>query len=416
MQWRITTVVRAMATLAVLPVGAAAVSGYGALVGLALPAAVWLVVAGFAARPEKVDGAASLEVERCAEGDVFSFEMRLSASGAEVDARLLPDRCTELVEVVEIETGLWRWTLRAVHWGRTDLRLRVTAVAHGGGWAASALLRCPRIVVEPAVEAGRATFRGLVSRPSYGERAVRIAGSGAEFLDVRLWAPGQPLRRVHWPATMRTGQLHVAGMAAQRNQDVLIVIDNIEGGTVVAPAAYDRSARAAVTLARAHLAVGDRVGLVVSSPDLFWQRLGGGRRQLIRLIDTIMDARRMPGYVKPRLDLLPRSVLTPGAVVVVLSPLLGEDSMALVATLRRRGHPTVVIDVLDSAPAAGGSVERRRAVRVWSMERESIRHDLAARGIVVIHWPAGVALAGLLAGASTRPIAAAAPSRMGARG
>jgi uncharacterized protein (DUF58 family) len=108
-------------------------------------------------------------------------------------------------------------------------------------------------------------------------------------------------------------------MAATRNQDVLIVIDNAEGSHDVAAAVFDRSARAAVTLAREHLTVGDRVALAISSPDLFCQRLGSGRRHLIRVVDTIMDARRLPGFVKPRLDLLPRSVLTPGALVIVLA-------------------------------------------------------------------------------------------------
>jgi uncharacterized protein (DUF58 family) len=271
------------------------------------------------------------------------------------------------------------------------------------------------VVIEPEVEVGGGAFRGSVSRPSYGDWAVRIAGAGAEFLEVRAWVPGQPLRRVHWPATMRTGQLHVAGMAATRNQDVLIVIDNAEGSRDVAAAVFDRSARAAVTLARQHLAVGDRVALAISSPDLFCERLGSGRRHLIRVVDTIMDARRLPGFVKPRLDLLPRSVLTPGALVIVLSPLLGEDSIALIGSLRRRGHPTVVIDPLDRGPDVRGSALHRRAVRLWELEREATRHELGHRGIVVLQWPPGVALAGLLKTMAARPIAPATPQAAGAR-
>jgi uncharacterized protein (DUF58 family) len=402
-------VVRAMATLAVVPPIAAAVTGHGALVGLSLPAAIWLVVAGSVRRSDRVATHCSVDVDRCAEGASVSVDLRADAAQAVVSARLMADELADVIDAVELEPGHWRWTVRAVHFGRPELRIRLAAVAHGGAWAATAVLRCPPLVIEPEVEGGSAAFRGMVSRPSYGERAVRIPGAGIEFLDVRGWVPGQPLRRVHWPATMRTGQLHVAGMAAHRNQDVLIVIDNAEGSAGVAAAAFDRSARAAVTLARAHLTVGDRVGIAVSSPDLFCQRLGAGRRHLVRLVDTVLDARRLPGFVRPRLDLLPRSVLTPGALVVVLSPLLGEDAVALIGSLRRRGHPMVVIDVLSGGPASAGSAEHRRAVRLWWLQREATRHDLAGRGIVVIQWDAGASLAGVLSGVASRPVAAPAP-------
>jgi uncharacterized protein (DUF58 family) len=414
LRWRITPLVRAMATLTLAPVAAAAVSGHGALVGIAVPAAVWLVVAGSARRADDLRHEASADVDRCAEGAEFALHLSADVAGADVRARPVLDALTELVDADQ-DAGQWHWTIRTLHWGRTEPRFDVHALTHGGAWAAERTVRGPRVVIEPEVEVGGGAFRGSVSRPSYGDWAVRIAGAGAEFLEVRAWVPGQPLRRVHWPATMRTGQLHVAGMAATRNQDVLIVIDNAEGSRDVAAAVFDRSARAAVTLARQHLAVGDRVALAISSPDLFCQRLGSGRRHLIRVVDTIMDARRLPGFVKPRLDLLPRSVLTPGALVIVLSPLLGEDSIALIGSLRRRGHPTVVIDPLDRGPDVRGSALHRRAVRLWDLEREATRHELGQRGIVVLRWPPGVALAGLLKTMAARPIAPATPQAAGAR-
>ena len=415
LRWRITPLVRAVATRALAPVAAAAVSGHGALVGMAVPAAVWLVVAGSARRAEDVHHVVSVDVDRCAEGAEFGLDLTAEVAGADVRAHPVLDALTELADTDHVTAGHWHWTIRTVHWGRTEPRFDVHALTHGGAWAAERTIRGPRVVIEPEVEVGGGAFRGSVSRPSYGDWAVRIAGAGAEFLEVRPWVPGQPLRRVHWPATMRTGKLHVAGMAATRNQDVLIVIDNAEGSRDVAAAVFDRSARAAVTLAREHLTVGDRVALAISSPDLFCQRLGSGRRHLIRVVDTIMDARRLPGFVKPRLDLLPRSVLTPGALVIVLSPLLGEDSIALIGSLRRRGHPTVVIDPLDRGPDVRGSALHRRAVRLWELEREATRHELGQRGIVVLQWPAGVALAGLLKTVAARPIAPATPQAARAR-
>lgn len=405
LRWQITGAVRVMATVAVLGVVAAAASGHGGLVGVSVPAAVWLVVAGRARREPAVRVGYEVDVERVTEGAPVAISLAAQVAGTQVTLRLRTDRRTEVVEVSEEEPGRWRCTVRAVAWGRAEVHAELTVAADGGAWTAHGSLRCAQLVVEPDVEPTAATFRGMRIRPSYGERVARVAGSGTEFLDVRPWVPGQPLRRLHWPATLRTGEPHVAALAANRNQDVLIVIDNVDGSGELAEATFDRSARAAVGLARAHLGAGDRVALAVAAPDLFWYKLGSGRRHLVALIDTVVDARRLPGFVMPRLDLLPRAALSPGALVIFLSPLLGEKSLGLVGSLRRRGHPTVVIDVLDRTPPPGGSPDRRRALRLWAMEREAMRHDLAARGIVVLTWPAGAALGGVLAAAATRPIA-----------
>jgi uncharacterized protein (DUF58 family) len=155
--------------------------------------------------------------------------------------------------------------------------------------------------------------------------------------------------------------------------------------------------RAAVAIARRHLSAGDRVGVVLANPDLYWQRLGTGRRQLVRIVDTVVDARRNPGFVRPTLDRLPNHLLTPGALVVCLSPLLGQHATAMIAGVFRRGHPTVVIDVLADEPDPDGSAGRRRAVRLWRMEREAIRFELASRGVLVLPWPAQATLAAVLA-------------------
>lgn len=417
-RWQITPLVRVAASLGVLVCFAAALTGRGELVGIAVPALLWLVVAGVAQRAEHADVRWQFDVGRCTEGDLVRLTVSAVAEGARVGARMLPDA---LVEVVDGPTpapapGSRDWTLRVPHWGLARPRFEIVATSAGGAWQSTSVVRSQGFVVEPAFEGTRGTFRGVRSRPSYGERPVRTSGAGNEFLEVRQWTPGEPLRRVHWPATQRTGQLHVAGMAATRNQDVVLVVDSSSGSPSVTAAALDRAARAAVTLARAHLAAGDRVGLVCASPDLHWDKPGSGRRQLVKIVDVLLEARRSHGFVRPALDRLPSTVLTPGALVVFLSPLLGDDATAMIAGTRRRGHPTVVIDVLDREPQPTGSAENRRALRLWRLERAAVRFELAGRGVVVLPWPAGQPLAGVLAATAARPIAAAGqPMRTGIR-
>ena len=110
LRWRITPLVRAVATLALAPVAAAAVSGHGALVGMAVPAAVWLVVAGSARRAEDVRHVASVDVDRCAEGAEFGLDLTADVRGADVSAHPVRDALTELVDTDHVTPGQWRWT------------------------------------------------------------------------------------------------------------------------------------------------------------------------------------------------------------------------------------------------------------------------------------------------------------------
>lgn len=408
--WDVTGLLRAMATMAVVPVVVAGLSGNGAVISLAVPAALWLVIAGPRPERESLSAALTVDLVRCVEGDTATVRLTASIPGTTIEAVW---GANEFFEVIDLDDagraeGRWTWTVRAERWGRHRPRVTIRVVADGGGWQATTTVRTPVILVEPIDEPLGQTLRGLVSRPSYGQRAVRAPGPGTEFLDVRTWTPGQPLRRVHWPATVRTGEWHVAGFAANRNQDVVLVVDasTVEGA--VESAAYDRAVRATSGLARVHLACGDRVGLVLAGPMVRWQRFGTGRRQLIRIIDTVVDIRHQTGLIKPSIERLPPGALTPGALVVFVSALLDDDIVGLIAAIRQRGHPTVVIDVLDRSPSmVGPPPDHQRAVRLWHLERSAARFELAGRGVLVIEWPAGDPLEGPLAGAARVPLSAA---------
>src|ERR1700678_4513964 len=97
------------------------------------------------------------------------------------------------------------------------------------------------------------------------------------------------------------------------------------------------------------------------------------------------------GYPYPvdQLASLPHSVLPPGALIIVFSPLLTMRLIEALRSLRERGFATVVVDVLTAQPGAG--ITRHRALtdlarRIWRMEQEAIRFSLREIGIPVVHW------------------------------
>jgi uncharacterized protein (DUF58 family) len=399
--WRISPTARATAVFAVLTIIAAAAGGRGELIALTVPLLLWLTAALRMPRPPTTSVQARATPERCREQD--DVEVALAADdGLACRGELLADQ----VEIVD--AGETSWRVRLPHWGRHTLRIAVAASTPGGAWQAR-LRIAVGVVVTPRGVPGTAALRGTVRRPSYGERAARRAGAGTEFLDVAPWTPGTPLRRVHWAATARTGDIHIARMAADRNQDVVLVVDARTEAGPVGATTVDRAVRAAVALADAHLRAGDRVGLALAGARLRWVAPGAGTRHLVRIVDCLLEHRA--GYDVPRLDVdrIPDRVLVPGALTICLTGLLSDESLRLVGDVRRRGHPTVVVDVLDHEPPARRRHGDQQALRAWRLDRVAIRQHLTRRGIFAVTWPADASLP-----ATLRPVAAR-PLTVGAR-
>ena len=101
-----------------------------------------------------------------------------------------------------------------------------------------------------------------------GQNRSRRGGHGSEFFAIRPFQPGDPLRRVNWRTTLRTGEVHSVGTSAQEDSSVLILLDAVtdvgaSGGLDGAASTLDITVRAASALAAHHIRVGDRVGLRV---------------------------------------------------------------------------------------------------------------------------------------------------------
>lgn len=59
-------------------------------------------------------------------------------------------------------------------------------------------------------------------------RAPQHSAAVAEALDfhgIRAWQPGQPIRRVHWKSTTRTGELHVVEWEETLGSDLAVLLD-----------------------------------------------------------------------------------------------------------------------------------------------------------------------------------------------
>ena len=194
--------------------------------------------------------------------------------------------------------------------------------------------------------------------------------------------------------------------AAERSQDVVLLVDATSDVGEPGSSALDLALRGAGAAARAYTDARDRVGAITYQwGGSSWRPPGLGRRQVYRIIDSMLasDAGWARGASFAR---LPRAALPPGALVVVFSPLLDQRFVEALRDMRERGFTMLVVDVLNAEPPARRRMEDRMARRIWRMEQEAIRFSLRELGVPVVHWDGEESLDLPLAAHTRRPMAA----------
>jgi uncharacterized protein (DUF58 family) len=276
-------------------------------------------------------------------------------------------------------------------WGRRAVGVeRVALTSAWGGWRWGPV-DMPEHSLSVLPQAAPYASRAEVPQPDglVGRHRSRRLGSGTEFEGIRHFASGDRLKRITWPVSLRTGELHVVTTRAEQDAGVWLVVDGlrdigVSGGIDGAASTLDLTVRAAGALAEHHVRTGDRVGLLVVAADATRVRLGGGRRHLHQLHGTLARIRTEARSVPPeRLD-LPAGA---GSVVYVLSPMLFTPLVTATASLQRSGASVVVIDTLgDREPSADRLALPSLATRMQTIERDDRLRQLAALGCPVVPW------------------------------
>ncbi|MEO8692461.1 MAG: DUF58 domain-containing protein [Acidimicrobiales bacterium] len=218
-----------------------------------------------------------------------------------------------------------------------------------------------------------------------GDRvARRAAGEGIELADLRMFLPGDRPRDINWRASARRNELWITQRHPERSTDVVLFVDMF-ADSMLLPAV-----RAAGVLADAYLATRDRVALVGFGGLLQWVRAGHGVRQLYRLLDTLIDSRAFFSYAWKDVSIIPPRVLSPGALVIAITPLEDERTTAALVDLRARGFEVAVIELAaPSASIPAGSELDAVARQLWLLERAHNRERFRQYGIPVAEWREG---------------------------
>jgi len=375
---------------------------------LALIAVPFLVFGGAGlviARAPQVTATVEPDRVRLLEGEELTATVRMRNDGADpVEVEVAPARTGQLAVsppgTVVVRVGARSqteiaFTLRPQRWGAHGIGPLVVRTRDALGittWEGPLGSRVD-LRAFPREERLRELVAPLRTQPFLGSHVARARAEGIEFADIRPFQVGDRVRQVNWRATARRGSLQVNQRHPEHSSDVVLLIDTFEEARDEDGGTLDAAVRTAAALARAHLGRRDRVGVVDFGGTLHWLEPAFGTTQLYRIVDALLSSNIAFSYAWRNVDSLPQRVLPPGALILVITPLLDERSIALVTDLRTRGCDLTVIEVspLDYV-APGPTAADAIGYDLWRLEREALRARLQALGIGVAVSEPGVAL------------------------
>jgi uncharacterized protein (DUF58 family) len=418
LRWRTSRHARRLLTLGLAGLFIAVLARRPEFAGLAAPALLLLAAGRARRRPPGVTVRAMPTTRRAFEDERLAVDVAADITGGDagecsVRWRLVPGLEIAPVGATAADGRQARFVVTPERWGRRQIgTLEVTLRDRWRLAEGHASMPLPRIDCYPAPARQRTTvvLRRLPNR--LGEHPARTSGEGIEFSGVREYVPGDRQRSINWPASTRRGRLQVNTFAAERSQDVVLLVDATSDVGEPGSSALDLALRGAGAAARAYTDARDRVGVITYQwGGASWLAPGSGRRQVYRIVHSMLASTglvdtgsRSHGASFAR---LPRAALPPGALVVVFSPLLDQRFVEALRDMRERGFSILVVDVLNAEPPARRRrPEDRMARRLWRIEQEAIRFSLRELGVRVVHWDGEESLDLPLAAHTRRPMAA----------
>ncbi len=284
--------------------------------------------------------------------------------------------------------------IRSIRWGRRDLG--PVAVAATSAWGAfrwsSGELRAHPTVTLPYPAAFDSTAPTPHPNGLVGLHRSARRGEGSEFSSIRPFQLGDRLRRIHWPVSLRTGELHVTSTWADQDTLVVLLVDasndiGTSGGVDGTASSLDVAVRAAGAVAEHYLHGGDRVELrIVDASGLTRLPGAAGRHHLRRVLDRLAAVKAGSSFgFDPQVT---QAHLSPGALVVMLSPLVSPRALQQGVSLAQHGFTVIVVDTL---PAGVRQVDpenpfAEHAWRIRLLERSREVHRARQSGVPIVRW------------------------------
>ena len=249
------------------------------------------------------------------------------------------------------------------------------------------------VLIRPRIPALTSVFSTYGSRETGAARSRFRRPTGFEIHAVREYAPGEPLRAVHWPSTARRGRLMVKELDDAPRDDLAVVLDQDEDGVAGPPgrSSFDAAVRAAGALTLAHVLWNRRVVLIGTADALEGVRVRSPGHDWEIALDALAAVMPVAGARVDRALRLPAAAISRAREIVVVT---GRPDRAVEPLLElRRGGRSVALVVVASE-TFGGTARGPQETAVLRAAAQGVPVAVISAGV-----PLETALAGRLNGA-----------------
>jgi len=215
-----------------------------------------------------------------------------------------------------------------------------------------------------------------------GQVPSRRVGAGTEFYELRLYNPGDELRRINWKASARAGRLVTNEFESEHVTDVLLIVDSTENVTssIFKFDLTEFQLTLAGSLSSQLLLQGNRVGLAMYGAVRAWVDLAFGKRQLVKILDNLAMAKAGSALLPMSyaVESVVVSLMPSKSLIIFISSLLNEETASVIGSLAEKGY--VIICFTPTLEQVQGTDPRTLAVRILSAQRRAnaIRVDSVA--------------------------------------
>ena len=283
--------------------------------------------------------------------------------------------------------------------------LTVTAADPLGLFEASASVPADgEVVIRPApIRLPRLPFRPRGTLHTPGPVPVPLDGPGTDFLGIREYQPGDPLRRINWRLAARhQGRLFTNEHERHEVADYGLVVD----ARITDPEVFERAIQAAAGAAECILREGNRLAMLVFGKAMSATFPGYGKRQLNLVLRSLAAAMPSPRIPLVYLDYFPRRLFPRHSILLMIST-VSPDDVQMYGELRAVGYEILLVspDPLEvAARRLNGKPEARLAVRLARIERRLTLLTLSKLGVHVVDWQADQPLQAALEGLEGRAV------------